>query len=107
MEDLEGIGASLLVLATFFMAVLYYVYLWRFAAVLKREHSQLWEDSRKISLRGESDFAIAYRILQSRDLSNFSADAARSGRAAKRFLYLGLGCFFVLLAVGLWVSVAK
>ena len=107
MEDIETVGASLFILATFAMAVLYYVQLWRFAAVLKRDHGELWVVARRTASQRESNLAIASGILLSQDFSTLSVDAARSGRAAKRFLYLGLGCFFVLLAVGLWVSVAK
>ena len=107
MEDIEIVGASLFILVTFAMAVLYYVQLWRFAAVLKRDHCELWKVARRTASQRESNLVIASGILLSQDLSNLSVDAARSSRAARRFLYLALAFFSVLLVAGLWIAVTK
>ena len=42
MENAEAFGFIFLIIATFATAILYFVQLYRFAAVLKRDHSQLW-----------------------------------------------------------------
>jgi hypothetical protein len=108
MEDVDALGFIVLVVANFTMSILYFVHLYRFAAELKRDHPQLWEGSRKNRLwPRESDSAIAVRILQFQDLSKLSAETLRRGSITKRFLYAGVTCFSVLLAVVLWMSVTK
>jgi hypothetical protein len=91
---------------TFALAVVYFVYLYRFKVAIASDHAETWNKERKNSRPLESWVQSAYRILKrvkvgSLDGEKLSSRSALYARKSSRLLLFGVFAFMLFITSSL------
>lgn len=101
----------LVIVFLFSSGVFYYWLLYKFSASVKRMKPDVWGRARQAAPDRATDLSVAYRLISEKKLGaereSLDEQSALLCQKARRWLYVSMSSFMMVLVYGLYLSLNK